>query len=113
MANIYPVLKTKLILVPVGSPATLNVQFNNRNLIVSLLCPELSIELERRLNNVNLLPYELAVQRLISCDFLYNQTQVNQIGSRQLTNLDILIDNTNNGGGDCVLIVSYLEFNNE
>lgn len=112
--NQYARLKTEVFTMAKDAEQTtfqLNIQ--DKHLVVNLLCPEVPSEIEREFLRKNLQPYELAVHGMGHSDYLYDGNQINVAGKREFSGLDLIADNTVESSDTCVVIVVYLQFENQ
>lgn len=108
----YPVLKIKQYDLSVNQPAdALDVVFNNPHLVVSLILPELSKELNDYINQKNLKPYELACAKFSGADYEYSKLYIDDAGKRVFSGLSTLFVGFDKP--TLTMIVSYLEFTND
>lgn len=123
--NLYPVLKTMLVLLPnqnnddAGSltlagfnPISdeLEIYINRSHLIVGFITPEVSGGLEEIFTRSNLRPYELAVNKFGHSDHKYDLSTINLPEKRVIKGVNRIIDASPLSSVYCPIIISYLQF---
>lgn len=108
--EIFARLKTRIIKWTSGDYTQMPIYINSRHIVIDVICPEISEAEERKFKNINLKPYGLAVSRVGNSDYKYDVSEIDNPGVYTLKNMEIVAADTNNVDNLCVVILSYVEF---
>ncbi|WP_025146173.1 hypothetical protein [Pedobacter jeongneungensis] len=109
MKDKYPVLKTKYFELSKNDDI-IETSFGNPHLVVGIILPEGSKQVEEILNKSNLLPYELACRAFNSSDYQYSVLDVVQAKSRVFKGFQLAVAESKSTSDFIPLVISYLQF---